>query len=304
MIRSSRWQTLLFFVLVLGLLAGPRAGWAAVKLFMKDGTFQLVKSYEVRGDRVRYYSIERAEWEEVPKSLVDFAATKRAEEEEKAAQEKERQEAREIGQQRLEPPAQAGFEVAPGIRLPQEQGVYAFDGARVIRMISSAAEVVTDKKRTALVLALPGPLLKTRALVLLQGPKAAVRILVAQPTFYVQWVGGPGTNLELIALKPGKQARVVEKVQRGIGVGKSGELRAAVPLERAEVAPNLFRLRPTEPLGLGEYALAELTQENLNLDVWDFGIDGALERTTESGRSAGASESPPTIRRSPKPPQD
>ncbi len=284
----------------LGLMVVPRAAWAQVKLYLKDGTYQLVRSYEVRGERVRYYSLERSEWEEVPLSLVDFKATERAQQEEEASKKKGREEAREIEKQRFEPKADSGFELAPGIRLPQEDGVFAFDGVRVIRMVSSSAEVVTDKKRAALLLALPGPLLKSRALVVLPSAKAAVRILVAQPTFYVQGLGGVGGKLELIALKPGKQARVVEKVQAGIGVGKSGELRAAVPLERTQILPGLFKCKPLQPLALGEYALGELIQEKLNLELWDFGIDGALERTTGTS-STGSSDAPPTIRRTPKP---
>lgn len=259
--------------LALGLTGGSRADQGAVKLFLKDGTYQLVKSYEVHGDRVRYYSVERSDWEELPASLVDFEATRRAQQEEEAGKKKLEDEAREIGKQRFERPVEAGYEIAPGTRLPQDEGVFAFDGARVIRMVQSSAEVVTDKKRAALLVALPGPLLKNRALVVLQGAKAAVRISVPHPTFYVQMASGSGSRLELIAVKPRKDLRVVEKVQSGLGAGKSGELRSAIPLERAEIRPGLFKLTPTQALAPGEYALGELMQQKLVLDVWDFGLD-------------------------------
>jgi len=95
---------------------------AGQKLFMKDGTYQLVSSYEVHGDRVRYYSVERSEWEEIPASLVDLEATKRAQEEEKASQRKLLEEGRELQRQRLEKPVENGFEIAPGVHLPQEEG--------------------------------------------------------------------------------------------------------------------------------------------------------------------------------------
>jgi hypothetical protein len=217
--------------------------------------------------------VERAAWEEIPLSLVDFEATKRAQEEQKAIQKKQLEEGRELDRQRFEKPVEAGFEIVPGVHLPQEEGVYAYDGTRVIRLIQSSAEVVTDKKRAALVLAVPAHLLKSRSIVVLPEPKAAVRLQQAQPTFYVQSPDGLGAKLELISLRVVKQSRVVEKVEAGrAGIEKPAELRAAVELERTQLAPGLYRLKPLRPLDPGEYALGELVQQNLNMELWDFGL--------------------------------
>src|SRR5215467_15308432 len=47
------------------------------KLVLKDGNYQLVREYIRNGDRVRYYSLERADWEEIPASMIDWAATQK-----------------------------------------------------------------------------------------------------------------------------------------------------------------------------------------------------------------------------------
>ena len=48
---------------------------ANLKLYLKDGGFQLVREYKVEGDRIKYYSVERSDWEEIPVDLVDLKRT-------------------------------------------------------------------------------------------------------------------------------------------------------------------------------------------------------------------------------------
>jgi hypothetical protein len=144
--------------------------------------------------------------------------------------------------------------------------------------------------------------LKNRSLAVLDGDKAAVRILVEQPSFYVQLPGDAGARVELMAVKPAKEVRVLEKVEQSALGSKASEVRSAIPLERSEVAPGLFKLRPTQPLSQGEYALGELVQDKLNLDVWDFGIGASAKEThpaSEPQKSSTMSEQPPASGDSP-----
>ncbi|HEX5483623.1 MAG TPA: hypothetical protein VFZ08_13450 [Terriglobia bacterium] len=250
----------------------PRSGWAQTKLYLKDGSYQLVKSYQIQGNRVRYYSVERSEWEEVPLALVDFAATKRAATEKKEQQAKTLEEAKKAGEAAYQLPPNAGFQIAPRVRLPAEEGVYVYGGTRVITLIQTQSSLVRDKKRAVLNLAVPAPILKKRSLVVLPGRLAAVRIVNSDPVFYAHFADQTGANLELLRLKQRKNDREVEDVEAGLR-GKLSESRSALPLDRQRIAPGLYRLKPRQPLTPGEYALGEVDQNKLNLDLWDFGID-------------------------------
>ncbi len=260
----------------LALLIGPSLARAdGIKLFLKDGTYQLVSSYEVQGDRVRYYSLERSDWEEIPASLVDFETTKRHAQEVQVEKKQQLEAAHDLATERFEKPPDTGFQVAPGVHLPPGEGIYALDGARVIHLLQNSGEVVTDKKRAALLLAMPLPVMKSRSLVILHGARAAVRVPGPQPVFYVQSADRLGAKLALIPLKSGKEARVVERLEarQTIIKSKTTESRTAIPLERAQISPLIYKLTATKALAPGEYAFGELMEDKLNLEVWDFGID-------------------------------
>ena len=78
----------------------------------------------MKGDRVRYKSAERDDWEELPASLVDWPATQKFEKQRAAAP--------------VIPEASASDkendadeshlpQVAPGLRLPEDSGVFLLD---------------------------------------------------------------------------------------------------------------------------------------------------------------------------------
>ena len=143
-----------------------------------------------------------------------------------------------------------------------------------MRLVQSAGEVVTDKKRAAMVLAVPLPVVKTRSLVVLDGAKAAIRLNDPLPVFYVQSADGLGARLELVHAEAGK------RVARGRGSGnqprekRQGHRRAHDGIvERKQVAPNIYTLKPLQPLEAGEYVLGEVVDDKLSLDVWDFGYE-------------------------------
>jgi hypothetical protein len=100
-----------------------------------------------------------------------------------------------------------------------------------------------------------------------------VRLQQAEPVFYVQASDQLGNKIELMPAKVVKEMRVVEQIEGArAGIGKASEVRTAMEIERTELGPGLYRLKPLHPLDPGEYALGELIQKKLSLDLWDFGV--------------------------------
>src|ERR1700689_128426 len=77
--RSSRFSAVTLALLSLALVLHAHAQDLSRRLILKDGSYQLVTKYEVKGERVRYKSAERDEWEELPSALVDWPATEKYE---------------------------------------------------------------------------------------------------------------------------------------------------------------------------------------------------------------------------------
>ena len=104
------------------------------RLILKDGTYQVVRQYQVVGDRVRYMSLERGgDWEELPADLVDWPATEKWEKshaeqpEDTSPAMKEAEDIdKEAIAERVEE-LQRRPEVAKGLELPDSDGVFVLD---------------------------------------------------------------------------------------------------------------------------------------------------------------------------------
>jgi hypothetical protein len=249
---------------------------ASVRLVLKDGSYQLVRSYERKGDRVRYYSLERREWEEIPASLVDWKATEEANKAELA----ERIEtARALEREAAEAKAAAtGPEVAPGVRLPEEWGAFALYDGKVVTLPVTQAGVAVDKKRTAINILIPAPVLKNRRFVTLPGAQAATRFAKAPEALFVTGRASPDSRFALVKLKPKGDTRELEALLSDV-LGRVSHQVNRIELIAEPLSTDTTRLTPRQPLPAGEYAIVEFIDDKLNLYVWDFGVDAAKPRT-------------------------
>jgi hypothetical protein len=161
----------------------------ARRLILKDGSYQSITKYEVKGDRVRYYSAEREEWEELPSSLVDWPATEKFEKDRAAAPavpeatliDKETDADRGAGASRLP-------QVAPGLHLPELSGMFLLDNFKGQPQLVEVQQDEGDINRGSKASILRGaivPAAGAKQTIELDGEHATVYAHVAVPSIYI-----------------------------------------------------------------------------------------------------------------------
>ena len=142
-----------------GNAALPAAGAGAVKrLILTDGSYQTATEWKTVGERVKYYSAERGEWEEVPAALVDWKATDEWNAEASKSQKEElKQESGEEVAARKEAELntpQVAPKLAPELRLPPDGGVFLLEevaGKPVLQKLAgNKSRRTTTRARTLL----------------------------------------------------------------------------------------------------------------------------------------------------------
>ena len=261
------------------------------KLVLKDGSFQLVRDYQRSGERVRYLSAERGDWEEIPAAMVDWdatanaAAAQQAEEDALAKKLYAQEQA-----QRIETvmDVDASLQVAPGVFLPPGEGMFLIDGKSVKSLEQAGSQIKTDKKQFLKQVLSPIPIVPSKQNVQIPGSRATIRVTNAQAEFYLREAppdpdrttpivkssrpGESGPEVELVRATVKGNKRQLESIRRLFGE-QLEEKRNTISIQRWEIAPTVFRFTLSEPLPPGEYALAEILPDGMNLYVWDFGVD-------------------------------
>ncbi len=262
------------------------------KLVLKDGTYQVIREYQRNGDRVRYYSLERGDWEEIPASLVDWDATaKLADDEAKTQQAQvDKVHAREEAA-RMDNVADidASLQVGgKGAFLPDAEGMYVVEGKNVRVMDQVASQLKADKLRVLAQIMSPVPMVPGKQDLVLPGAHATLRVKSPTPEFYLREplpdpektstiqksrrMADSGPDVTLIRAKIVHNGRQLESITTLFGQ-KVSEKTNTISVQRWEVAPNVYRFTLSEALPPGEYILAQIEEEGLDIFVWEFGID-------------------------------
>jgi hypothetical protein len=263
------------------------------KLILKDGTFQLVRSYERKGERVRYYSVERGDWEELPAALVDWDATARAETTEQSEEDalaKKIHSQEQAQQMETVMDVDASLQVAPGVFLPPGEGMFLIDGKSVVPLEQVGSQIRTDKKQFLKQVLSPIPIVPGKQNVEIPGTRAKVRVKNTQIEFYLREAppdqdrttpivkssrpGESGPEVELVRATVKGSRRRLESIKSLFGE-QLEETRATISVQRWEIAPTVFRFTVSQAIPPGEYALTEILPDGMNLFVWDFGVDSA-----------------------------
>jgi hypothetical protein len=248
------------------LLAFPPALHADnVKLYLKDGTWQLAREYKVEGDRVSFYSVERSEWEELPLDLVDLKKTE--------SEISQRAEADKVERQASAAEDKAEREMEREIEsVPKDPGVYYLNGKGMVPIKQGESKMVTDKGRKALKILSPIPAISDKMTLELDGAHSSNHVDSDKPEFYIR-LSEP-ERFALVRMGDRKGNRVVEKVEV-VPVSKEEiEKFDEVELFQHQVRDDLFKLWPMKPLEPGEYAVVEYTEGKVNTQVWDFSWAG------------------------------
>lgn len=253
-------------LLALLLLAASLLPAQQIRLYLKDGGFHLVREFQVLSDRVRYYSTERRDWEEIPTDLVDLPKTQaeirsRSDQDRKQAAMADAEEAFERQQAR------------EAARVPQEPGVYLVSGADVKPLKPAELTIVNNRKRSILKVLTPVPVVSGKASVELAGLESAFSLADPRPFFYFR-LGQP-ERFAIVRVKPLKFTRQLE-IWNTVPITKEIFAdREEIEIFRQQVADGLFRIWPVQPLTPGEYAVIEYTEGQGNTQAWDFRITPA-----------------------------
>jgi len=248
----------LFLVLAATLLA------ANFKLYLKDGTFHVVREYKVDGERVRYYSVERSDWEEIPAELLDLKRT----ESENSANAAKLAEQTKIISEEDKARRQQEKEI---MKIPQDPGAYMIEDNKLRIFPVAESKVHTNKGRSVLKVLSPIPLVAGKATVEVDNSHSTNILKEPRPEIYIQL--SADERYGIIKLTPKGEVRIADRLSIVPVTKEVVDEIDEVAIFRKQLTDNfLYKIWPEEPLANGEYAVVQFTPGKTNMQIWDFAV--------------------------------
>lgn len=282
------------------------------RLILKDGTYQIVLSYKVSGERVQYVSAERGgESEDIPLELVDLDATRKWEQRHAAptldAEGQPQRPAPVLDPELAKEEAERlslSPEVATDLRLVPEDSVLALDTYRgmpeLVPMLQSDGDLNRQTGHSVLQ-AIVNPYSVHHQVLTLYGEKSPIQLHVPDPAFYIRMDDDalPTGQVLTVDTHGASTSQGVKEATRRTQPSRYAIVRVDVRQDARVVASfnpsrdgstrreedvvdtastllaggHWLKVVPTERLLFGEYCLIEILADNkINLSVWDFGI--------------------------------
>jgi len=250
----------------LAVLAAVALSAAPLKLYLKSGSDMLVREYELKEDRVRYYSMDRGQWEEIPLRLVDL---------EKTDAESSRQ-TRRLESMRAESSAERAAERKARTELhnvPIDDGLYWYKNDQATAVPQNDLIEEKSGKRKLLRALSPMPVFAGKRKLLAEGPSSEFAVDEPAPIFFIR-----DTSLiyfGIVKLTREKDQRLVQTIQNAGPANELFEEQEEVEVFRQQLASGVYRVWPTEPLPAGEYAFIDFTPGEGDIRIWSFSVKRA-----------------------------
>ena len=284
--------------------ASPGNGLRRTRLYLKDGTFQVVLSYTVKGSNVFYLSAERgAEQEIIPLKLVDLDATHAWEQRTEAQRNGASvvQIDPELAKEEADRAARSP-EVANDLHLPDEDSVLVLDtyqGQPQLAILQQTDGELNRQQAHNILRQTINPMAHAHQLVEIKGQTAPVQLHVADPELYVRMdddeaeparggsfqvdTGGnrgrkvespsPKSEYVIVRVEVLRDVRVVTSFSIGLLGGAKRQADVIETTRTLLPGGHWLKIVPKEPLSFGEYALMEVIDDKtVNTGVWDFGV--------------------------------
>jgi hypothetical protein len=137
---------------------------------------------------------------------------------------------------------------------------------------SADYQVITDRKRRALQVLSPVPLVPGKASVVIKGEHASFVVAEERPDFYFRLA--KEERFGILSVTPKKNVRVVENISIIPVAKQASEERKQMAAFDQDLGNGLFKVWPEKPLTPGEYALVEFADSedatDIELLIWDF----------------------------------